>query len=363
MYFYIDETGQTGSNLLDDNQPNFYYGMLSTPYDLDQNKDSYDRIIRMRKKLQVSELHANELGIHKIELILDDISDFLDDFNIDFNIFSLNKKDFIIINFFDQVFDSGVNRAVSYIEYWSQLRYCYLYKLRTLFNDKVLEILWKARGCKDKDKSNRLLVQGISCLLNKLDSQKGLSEKSFIKETLEWAKNNPDELLYNFISSVEDRENKDVLSPNSILFQLVLFSISEILPKNSSATIYVDKQNQFNRYQNHWAEVYKNFRLDSLPATEMGMGLNTFDTTNMPLELPLFIDSNCSVGLEIVDILTWLVKRYMENKKSLSERLILFVDRMFQDRMKQSKFVHIDILYQEGLMKMKEQLENAGVVY
>jgi len=95
----------------------------------------------------------------------------------------------------------------------------------------------------------------------------------------------------------------------------------------------------------------------------MGIGLNTFDTTNMPLELPVFIDSTCSVGLEIVDILTWLVKRYMENKKSLSERLILFVDRMFQDRMKQSKFVHIDILYQEGLMKMKEQLENAGVVY
>ena len=23
MYFYIDETGQTGSNLLDDNQPKF----------------------------------------------------------------------------------------------------------------------------------------------------------------------------------------------------------------------------------------------------------------------------------------------------------------------------------------------------
>ena len=59
MYYYIDETGQTGSNLLDDNQPNFYYGMLSTPYDLDRNKDSYDRIIKMRKKLQVSELHAN----------------------------------------------------------------------------------------------------------------------------------------------------------------------------------------------------------------------------------------------------------------------------------------------------------------
>ena len=84
------------------------------------------------KNCTVSELHANELGIHKIELILDDISDFLDDFNIDFNIFSLNKKDFIIINFFDQVFDSGVNRAVSYMNIWSPLRYCYLYKLRTL---------------------------------------------------------------------------------------------------------------------------------------------------------------------------------------------------------------------------------------
>ena len=36
MYFYIDESGQTGLELFDDNQPFLYYGVLSSKFNLDE---------------------------------------------------------------------------------------------------------------------------------------------------------------------------------------------------------------------------------------------------------------------------------------------------------------------------------------
>ena len=35
MFFYIDESGHTGTNLFDDSQPLLYYGVLSSEIDLD----------------------------------------------------------------------------------------------------------------------------------------------------------------------------------------------------------------------------------------------------------------------------------------------------------------------------------------
>lgn len=35
MYFYVDESGQTGLELFDGNQPFLYYGVLSSKVNLD----------------------------------------------------------------------------------------------------------------------------------------------------------------------------------------------------------------------------------------------------------------------------------------------------------------------------------------
>jgi hypothetical protein len=38
MYFYVDESGQTGLNLFDENQPYLYYGVLSSKTNLEDRK-------------------------------------------------------------------------------------------------------------------------------------------------------------------------------------------------------------------------------------------------------------------------------------------------------------------------------------
>ena len=60
MYFYVDESGQTGLELFDENQPFLYYGVLSSKVNLDLL--TLPKIKSLRQKLGVDRLHAAELG-------------------------------------------------------------------------------------------------------------------------------------------------------------------------------------------------------------------------------------------------------------------------------------------------------------
>jgi hypothetical protein len=60
MFFYVDESGHTGANLFDKNQPWLYYGILSSEFDLDVAASS--RVLAARKELCVDRLHAAEIG-------------------------------------------------------------------------------------------------------------------------------------------------------------------------------------------------------------------------------------------------------------------------------------------------------------
>ena len=85
MYFYVDESGQSGNNLFDENQPWLYYGLLSSPYDLDVVAKG--KVTALRKKLSVDELHASELGVGRLTEIVDELEDIYQEFQISFDFF------------------------------------------------------------------------------------------------------------------------------------------------------------------------------------------------------------------------------------------------------------------------------------
>lgn len=69
MHFYVNETGHTGPNLFDRTQPVLSYGVLSSPVDLD--KVAEPELAALRKKLGVVRLHAAELGMHRLDDLVD----------------------------------------------------------------------------------------------------------------------------------------------------------------------------------------------------------------------------------------------------------------------------------------------------
>lgn len=63
MFFNIDESGNTGNNLFDPNQPQLSYGLISSKINVDVLGQPYHK--RMLKTLGVNCLHANALGVGK----------------------------------------------------------------------------------------------------------------------------------------------------------------------------------------------------------------------------------------------------------------------------------------------------------
>ncbi len=307
MYFYVDETGHTGPNLFDSTQPVLSYGVLSSAADLD--KVAKAELAALRKKLGVQRLHAAELGIHRLSEVVDTLLVLQKKHQIRFDIWQVVKRDHAIISFFDQVFDQGMNPAVTWTAYWTPLRYPLLINLALLFDDELAEKAWRARLEAHDERSFALFREVCDVLLRRVVSLRDPRSTDLITDALNWAVANFGELGYNC------KTNKDRLQimPNMIGFQSVLHGICARLGSpNRKACIIVDQQSQFNTTQRELSEFY---RLIREQPWELGPGLPVMDMKNMPAEPLVFQSGTRSPGLELVDVYLWTFKRYMENKE------------------------------------------------
>lgn len=75
LYAFVDETGNTGHNLFDPVQPDFYTAALITKGDFDLSSARSTKAIAA--KLGKEALHAKELGIWKLEVCAYEVLDVL----------------------------------------------------------------------------------------------------------------------------------------------------------------------------------------------------------------------------------------------------------------------------------------------
>jgi hypothetical protein len=144
MFFFVDESGHTGTNLFDEYQPLLYYGVLSAKTNLDLLVAPYVKAAR-KKVGHVERLHAAELGLSGLVAIADDLVKIQRKYQPRFDIYRVAKPDHALSCFFDQVFDQGMNPAVTWTGYWTPMRYVLLLKIAYLFDEETLKLAWAAR--------------------------------------------------------------------------------------------------------------------------------------------------------------------------------------------------------------------------
>jgi len=329
MYFYIDESGHTGPNLFDPDQPMLYYGVLSSDVNVDVLAEPH--LQRLRQKAKVRRLHANVLGNGGLVPLVDEIAKLQRLLKLRFDIYRLAKPDHAIISFYDQVFDHGNNPATTWTSYWTPLRYLLLLKLASLFDDDIAQRAWEARIEIDDAKAAVKLVCVCSELITRLGELPDERSRLLIGDALEWAQRNPLELHYN----AKSKEEQLQVMPNVIGFQSVMHGVAARLKKHQArcTAIIVDQQSQFNKAQKWLSELFASAR--GVPAVN-GPGLPLMDFRGMP-QTPITVSSSeASGGLELVDIHLWVMKRWMENKSLAPELLALIqphLQRGYTDEM------------------------------
>jgi hypothetical protein len=150
---YIDESGNSGNNIFDENQTSFFsFGVISRA-----DLAVIEKCRQLRDMLQVKELHGNELGLGKISDISSDLLDLVRENDLHFICSEINKIYFGKMKFFDVIFDSGTNPGVDAIHCFSKpLKYVLMIGFADLVTPGELKQFWAAYG-----KRNISLFRGL----------------------------------------------------------------------------------------------------------------------------------------------------------------------------------------------------------
>ena len=325
MHFFIDESGHTGPNLFDDSQPMLYYGVLSSRLNVDVVGES--AVQRMRKTLSVPRLHAAELGNGGLVAIAPQLNKLQKMLDLRFDVYRIAKPDHAIICFFDQVFDQGMNPAMTWTGYWTPLRYILLLKVASLFDEELAKKAWEARLEANDGKSEKLVSEVCDVLRGRLHELPDARSRELLGDALKWAATHPGELSYN----AKTKHDKLSVMPNVIGFQSVMLGIAARLKKSDrkAARVVVDQQTQFNRAQK---TLHDYFIAASKVDFETGPGLPMADFKGVP-DTPIeFLAGTKSYGLELVDLYLWIVKRLMEDKQVAPELVAVIEPQLRRGR-------------------------------
>ena len=325
MYFYVDESGHTGANLFDDAQPMLYYGVLSSKLNVDLVAEA--GVARLRSRLGVDRLHANVLGNGPLVTVARELVRIQKQIDFRFDIYRVAKPDHAIICFFDQVFDQGLNPAMTWTGYWTPLRYVALLKIASLFDAGLAKQAWDARISVDDDVAHNGLREVCRILIDRLDQLPDVRSRQLLGDALSWVVSNPAAIGYN----VPDKKAILQITPNIIGFQTVMHGIAGRIQraKRQAQKIIVDHQSQFNKAQRTLADFYASARNLEWAS---GPGMPKMNMKNMPVVPIEFSSSGASAGLELVDLHLWVFKRFMEDKGLAPELFMLIKPHLNRGR-------------------------------
>lgn len=316
MFFYVDESGHTGSELFDATQPVLYYGVISSDVNLDVLAE--ERLAPLRKRLNVDRLHAAQLGVGRLATIADELVAIQKKFTLRFDLYRVNKPDHAVICFYDQVFDQAMNPAVTWTSYWTPLRYILLLKLASLFEETDARLAWSARTDTNRARANEILIEVCQRIAGRVGQLPDARSRQLIGDGLAWAAQNPDAIGYN----VDHADDIKQISPNIIGFQFVMHGIAKRIMQRDKrvSRIVVDRQSEFNKAQRTLSEF---FAAASGIEGVTGPGMPKVSFAGMPKTPIEFAAGTDSAGLELVDVYLWIFKRLIDGKGMAPELMPL----------------------------------------
>jgi len=307
MYAYIDETGNTGENLFDHNQPIFLTGALIT-------KTNFDVLYKKRfesicEKIGVKSLHANELGFGRLEDIASDLLEVLKKSDARFFLSRVAKVDLAATKLVDTIFDSGENLSVPWHVYnFRPLRLLLVYKVAYLLDEDILKLFWSSLMDRREKRAYEKFKKILHDILLRVRELPDERSRQIVSEAVQWAIDNPEAIHLH----PNARIHKYGHLPNMAVFPELLGGIDLFSKKWNKPVreIIHDRQSQFGPFLKTWHEVISN--ADAGTLTLPGGEKHTFRKVNGSKFMMSISEE--SPGIQIVDCILWFFKKIEDGK-------------------------------------------------
>lgn len=302
MFAYVDESGNTGAKLLDQNQPVFVTAALLTRSDFDKRFGGQFRAVA--KAAGVEEIHATDMGVGGLEAIAPALLKLLRRAGPAFALARVEKRYVIATKVFDTLFDSFENKAVPWHAYNEpSLRMLLVFKVAYILDEPIAERFLEALMEPNDKKAWSKMAEICRDLIPRVALIPDVRSREIVGEALKWIVDNPEAL--HFVHS--DKVGRKSHLPNLIGFGNLLNAIEtrSAIWKRPVEVIRHDRQHEFAAGIKFWHDMYSNAKQDvvQMPFGGRMVLRRVFGST---LEIS---NAKDSPGIQMIDVILWLFAR------------------------------------------------------
>lgn len=321
LYAYVDETGNTGHNIFDPVQPDFYTAALVTKGDFDLTFSG--RANAIAKKLGEISLHGKDLGIAKLESVAPDILALLTTSEANFFVSRVEKKYLLATKIFDTLFDSGENAAVAWHHYNIRpLKIMLAFKVGAIVDLETARLFWNCILEPSEQKALALLPNVCSRLLENLANLPDARSREILGEGLQWARDHPESIQIH----TDRKSARQGHFPNMVAFSNLLEGLEDFSRrlKRPVARITHDKQSEFQKTLEAWHALYANASPE--PITWAGETYTWQRVAGSTFEVKA---DELSPGIQIADIVLWLYHQF-KKQRALPEGCLSILEHVLK---------------------------------
>jgi hypothetical protein len=217
IFAYVDESGNTGKNIFDQAQPDFFTAALVNKGDFDAIWTG--RIAAIAQDIGAEAIHANELGLGKLEEIADQLYAILNKSNAHFFLSRVEKRYLLATKIFDVLFDSGENAAVAWHNYnFRPLKIMLAFKLAAVIDDGIAQEFWKCLLLPNEEESRKMLPAICAALKARLHILPDERSREVLGSGLDWIIKHPESIHF----ATEQKIAKQGHFPNLVAFANLL---------------------------------------------------------------------------------------------------------------------------------------------
>jgi hypothetical protein len=303
----VDETGNTGKNIFDLDQPDFFTGALITKTNFDVLHGKRLQSIAMRAG--VPALHASVVGMRPIENAAGDILRLLKKIDARFFVSRVEKRYLLATKVYDTFFDSGENPAASWSAYnIKPLKMILCFKVATLITEQIARDFWEMLMARNEKTARQKIPSICEDLLAQVPALADARSREVVTETLTWSRDHP-EALDIFIAG---RQAKNGHMPNMVAFANLLDGLegSSKRWRRPLKKIVHDRQSQFEGSLAEWHKMFSN--ASGEPIQRPGETIVFQKVAGSTFEVSA---SDDSAGIQIADLILWLFRQHLAGKR------------------------------------------------
>ena len=307
IFAYVDESGNTGKNIFDQAQPDFYTAALVHKGDFDASWA--DRVKAIAKIVGVETIHANELGLGRLEAIADDIEALFVKSGAHFFLSRVEKRYLLATKMFDVLFDSGENAAVAWHNYnFRPLKIILAFKLAALINDPIAQEFWKCLLLPNENEARKMLPAICEALRDRLHILPDERSRQILGHGLDWILKHPESI--HFVT--EQKIAKQGHFPNLVAFGNLLQGLQDFSQrwKKKIARITHDEQSEFGNMLQTWHALFANAAPDVIEWVGENYSLQLAPGSQFIIK-----PDHDSPGIQMADVALWLYGQSLKGKE------------------------------------------------